>query len=74
MEEIKLCKQEQRVFDYMLEHGGITVLEAFTEIGVTRLSARLVGLKKKGVNIRKERLRVKNRYGETCSVCRYSIA
>ena len=51
MSEIKLTKRLQRVFDYMVEFGSITSLQAFTDLGETRLSGAIFELKKKGVNI-----------------------
>ena len=72
--EIKLSKAQNRVFNFMLDFGSITSLEAFTELGETRLSAVIFELKKKGVNITSERLEVKNRYGEKRTVSKYWIA
>ena len=71
--EIKMSKALQRVFDFMLEESGITSLDAFVELGETRLSARIFELKKKGVNISSENISVKNRYGEKRSVKKYFI-
>lgn len=66
-------RTQQRVFDYINEHGAITTLQANQELGETRLSARIFELKHKGVNIQSEWLRVKNRYGEGRRVKRYYI-
>ena len=74
MNEIKLSKGEQRVFDYILEFGSITSLEAFVDLGETRLSGRIYELKKKGVNIISDFKSVKNRYGESRQVKEYKIA
>ena len=71
--QIKMSKALQRVFDFMLEEGEITSLDAFMELGETRLSARIFELKKKGVNISSENISVKNRYGEKRSVKKYFI-
>jgi hypothetical protein len=71
--EIKLSKGEQRVFDYILEFGSITSLEAFVDLGETRLSGRIFDLKKKGVNISTDFKIVKNRYGENRRVKEYKI-
>lgn len=73
METLKLNTTQQRVFDFMLEEGGITSMDAFVELGETRLSARIFELKKKGVNISSENISVKNRYGEKRSVKKYFI-
>lgn len=65
--------QQTRIYDYMREHGGITTLDAMYDLGVTRLSGRIFDLRKSGVEIDSERITVKNRYGEDCSVVRYSL-
>lgn len=70
---MKTTNQQQRVFEYMQEHGGITALEAVYALGVTRLSGRIWDLRHSGVDIATERVNVKNRYGENCSVVRYSL-
>lgn len=71
--EIKLTKAEQRVFDYMVEFGSITSLQAFTDLGNSRLSATIFNLKKKGVVIGGSTMKVKNRFGENRYVKKYWI-
>lgn len=71
--EIKLSKSEQRVFDYMVEFGFITSLQAFTDLGNSRLSATIFTLKKKGVVIGGSTMKVKNRYGENRYIKKYWI-
>ena len=56
-----------------LEFGSITSLEAFVDLGETRLSGRIFDLKKKGVNISTDFKIVKNRYGENRRVKEYKI-
>ena len=73
MEEIKLSKAQKRVFDYIMEFGSITSLQAFTDLGETRLSAVVFDLKKKGVVITGQNKKVKNRYGETRFITEYKI-
>ena len=72
--EIKLTKRLQRVFDYMMEFGSITSLQAFVDLGETRLSGAIYELKKKNVHIACEDVNVKNRYGEKRRVTKYWIA
>ena len=69
--DIKLSKQEQRVFDYMVEFGSITTLQAFNDLGNSRLSATIFQLKKKGVVIGGESIAVKNRYHEPRHIKKY---
>ena len=65
---------QQRVYDYMKEHKGITTKEAIEHLGETRLSARIFELKDKGVNIKDEWQWVSNRYGERRHVKKYFIS
>lgn len=74
MEEIKLNTTQQRVFNYLVDFGSITSLQAFNDLGETRLSARIFELIKKGVNIGYDWLEVANRYGEKRRVKKYFIA
>lgn len=71
MQEIKLSKSEQRVFDYMVEFGSITSLQAFTDLGNSRLSATIFSLKKKGVVIGGSTVVVTNRFKEKRYVKKY---
>jgi hypothetical protein len=65
--------QNQRILDYIEETGGITQLEAIRELGVMRLASRISDLRRRGYNIKSEFVPVKNRYGETCRIKRYSM-
>ena len=72
-QEIKLSRAQQRVFDFMMENGTISTLDAFTELGETRLSAQIFSLKKKGVIISDETKEVRNRWGESRRIKEYRI-
>lgn len=45
---MKKESQNQSVLAYLEEHGSITVMEAFTELHITRLSARIYDLRARG--------------------------
>lgn len=66
-----MSNQEQRILQYIEDHGSITALEAMQDIGVMRLSSRICDLRKKGVQIQKQTESTVNRYGERCIVVRY---
>lgn len=72
-QKLILDTTQQRVYDFIKEHGSITTQQANKELGETRLSARIFELKEKGVNIQDEWLWVKNRYGEKRHVKKYFI-
>ena len=64
--------QEQRIMQ-RLQKGPITQMEAINELGVMRLASRISALKQKGEPIKKRMITVRNRYGEKCSICEYSL-
>lgn len=66
--------QADRVLAYMEAFGSITQIEALRDIGVMRLASRISDLKKQGYPITSEVESVKNRYGESCYIKRYSLA
>lgn len=65
--------QTDRILRHMREQGGITAAEAMSEYGIYRLAARIADLKKLGHDIETERVKSKNRYGESVSFARYTI-
>lgn len=65
--------QCDRIVEYMKKHGGITQLEAFVDIGCWRLASRINDLKRQGYPIRREMIKVKNRYGDNVPIAKYSL-
>lgn len=63
--------QQKRILEYMKAHGGITAAEAFRDLGVMRLSARIKEMRQDGVDIIAQRMEGRNRYGETVHYVRY---
>lgn len=66
--------QNERILDYIEQHGSITQLEALIELGVMRLASRISDLKRLGYPIVSTNVTVKNRYEEKCRIKRYSLA
>lgn len=66
--------QCQRVLQYMADFGSITTLQAYNDLGVTRLASRIHDLKRMGYEIKRETASFKNRYGETCYCAVYKRA
>ena len=65
--------QEERVLNYIKQFGSISSLEAFKDLGVTRLSAVVFCLRRKGYRITSTSEMCKNRYGETAHFARYKL-
>ena len=53
-----------RIIEYMKQHNGITSQDAFTHLGITRLSARIKELRELGYDISTIMVDGTNRYGE----------
>lgn len=65
--------QCDRVLLYMQDFGSITQKDAFNDIAVDRLAARISDLKDKGYAIKTVIETGKNRYGEATKYARYSL-
>lgn len=65
--------QKDRVLRYMRNHDGITSIQAFNDLGITRISARIADLRADGFIIASVRESGKNRYGEKTNYVRYIL-
>lgn len=68
-----MVSQKQMVLDYITEFGSITPIDAFRDLGVTRLAAKVFELKKDGHDIDKVIETGKNRFGNRTRYARYSF-
>lgn len=68
-----MSKHNDRIMAWLTDHGTLTRYEAFSELGETDLPKRISELRRQGVSINAERIAVRNRYGETTHVMRYSL-
>jgi hypothetical protein len=65
--------QCQRVLDYIRQFGSITSLQAYADLSVTQLGARLYELKEQGYEFTKERINTTNRFGEPTHYDKYKL-
>lgn len=65
--------QRDRVLDYMKKFGSITSRDAFVDLGVTQLAARICELRDQGYEFDKQYESEKNRFGEPVSFVRYKL-
>ena len=68
-----MMTQNQRVLGYLAAGMTLNPLQAWTELGIYRLGARIFDLRKLGYDIKSSRTAVKNRYGESCIVASYKL-
>lgn len=65
--------QCERIVEYMEEHGSITTKDAFFDLGISRLSARIFELRDAGYAIAEEWESAENRYGEMVNYKRFKL-
>lgn len=65
--------QCERIIKYIEDYGSITTLEAFKDLGITRLASRINDLKNDGYKFDREYIKGVNRYGETVHYMKYSL-
>jgi len=65
--------QAERIIDYINRFGSITPMEAFTDLGVTKLATRVSEMKRDGVEFDQELVSSKNRYGEKVHYMKYRL-
>ncbi len=65
--------QNEQVLQYLQEKGEITTFTAFTDLGITRLSARVYDLWKDGHNIKGERINYKAKDGKAKHYDKYTL-
>lgn len=65
--------QEEKVLKFMRENAGITSMQAFHYLNITRLSGRIFDLRQKGHNIISVRVNDKDADGRPVSYARYVI-
>ena len=56
-------KAKERVIEYIEQFGSITTLQAFTDLGITRLSEYIRQIRQERV-VLDETIATKNRYGD----------
>ena len=65
--------QRERIIGYIREFGSISSWEAYSDLGITQLGARIDQLKKEGYEFKTEWESKKNRYGESVTFKRYYL-
>ena len=66
--------QRQRILKYIDDFGSITPMEAFMDLGITKLATRVSELIRDGEGITKEQVTGQNRYGDRTRYMRYRRA
>lgn len=65
--------QRQLILKYIQDFGSITPMEAFTDLGITKLATRISEMRRDGMQFKVESIKSKNRYGKTVHFAKYSF-
>lgn len=65
--------QTEKIMEYMKTHDGITSMEAFRELNITRLASRIHDLRRAGVDIYNQKQVSVNREGKAVYYDRYKL-
>ena len=68
-----MLSQNDWVFNELRSGRSLTAKQAMDRRGIMRLASRINDLREWGSVIVTEMVKVKNRYGKTCIVARYSL-
>ena len=65
--------QRQLILKYIEDFGSITPMQAFGDLGVTKLATRISEMRRDGMQFKIETVKSKNRYGKPVRFARYSF-
>ena len=66
--------QYEMILRYIDDFGSISPMEAFSDLGITKLATRISEMKQNGYRFNQRMESRKNRFGKTCHYMRYSKA
>ena len=73
MKGAKQMTQKEMILKYITDFGSITSFQAYADLGVTQLGARIKELKAKGYEFKTVPEKNTNRYGKPIHYVRYFI-
>ena len=63
--------QHARIKQYIEDFGSITPMQAFSDLGITKLSTRICEMERKGYKVEREMVKGFNRWEEPIKYMRY---
>ena len=66
--------QREQILQYINDFGSITPMEAFSDLGITKLATRISEMRKDGMRFKIETVHGKNRYGKPTHYAKYSFS
>lgn len=71
--EKNVMTQKELILKYIQDFGSITPMDAFTDLGITKLATRISEMRRTGINIKIDIEKGKNRYQKSIRYARYSL-
>lgn len=71
---IKLTSQQLAILEYIRRYGSISPMEAFADLGITKLSTRISEMKMLGIQFDQAFESRENRFGKNVRYMRYRKA
>lgn len=65
--------QREQIINYINEFGSITPMEAFADLGITKLATRVSEMRADGIKFDIKMLKSKNRFGKTVRFAEYRL-
>ena len=65
--------QRELIHNYIEQFGSITPMQAFADLGITKLATRISEMRKDGEHFKIETVKEKNRFGKTVYYTKYSM-
>ena len=65
--------QKEQILEYLKRFKTITPMEAFADLGITKLATRVSEMRKEGIEFHIETVKSKNRLGKPVWYCKYSL-
>ena len=65
--------QKEQILDYLKSFKTITPMEAFSDLGITKLATRVSEMRRDGIEFHIETVKRKNRFGKPTRYCKYSL-
>ena len=65
--------QREAILQYIKDFGSITPMEAYSDLGITKLATRISEMRKDGIEFKIEMVKSKNRYGKPVRFAKYSL-
>ena len=70
---MKCMTQKEQILEYLKRFKTITPMEAFADLGITKLATRVSEMRKEGIEFNIETVKKENRFGKPVRFAKYSL-